>query len=44
MENLISNTFVSFIDNDEESTMHSKSDNIEITIIDEADKITFWFT
>ena len=28
------------IDNDEEHVMHSKSDNIEIMINDEADKVT----
>ena len=32
--------FMSFKDNDEDRVMHSKSDNIEIVINDEADKIT----
>ena len=27
------------MDNDEERVMHSKSDNLEIMIIDEADKV-----
>ena len=35
----IANNFISSIDNDEESVMHSKSDNREITINDKADKI-----
>ena len=33
-------------DNDEECVIHSKSDNIEIMISDEADRVikeTFWF-
>ena len=33
------NNFISSIDNDEECLMHSKSDNIEITINDEADEV-----
>ena len=35
----IANKFVSSIDNDEERVMHSKSDNIEIMINDEADEV-----
>ena len=35
----IKNNFISSIDNDEECVMHSKSDNIEIMINDEADKV-----
>ena len=35
----IANTFISSIDNDEECAMHSKSDNIEIMINDEADEV-----
>ena len=35
----IANNFVSSIDNDEEHVMHSKSDNIEIMMNDEADEI-----
>ena len=35
----IANKFTSFIDNDEERVMHSKSDNIEIMINDEADEV-----
>ena len=35
----ITNNFISSIDNDEECVMHSKSDNIEIMINDEADKV-----
>ena len=35
----IANNFISSIDNDEERVMHSKSDNIEITINDEADEV-----
>ena len=33
------NNFISSIDNDDESTMHSKSDNVEIMIKDKADEI-----
>ena len=33
------NKFISSIDNDEECVMHSKSDNIEIMINDEADQV-----
>ena len=33
------NNFISFIDNDEERVMHSKSDNMEITINDDADEV-----
>ena len=36
---IISNNFISSLDNDEERVMHSKSDNIEIMINDEADDI-----
>ena len=32
--------FISSMDNDEERVMHAKSDNIEIMINDEADKVT----
>ena len=35
----IANNFISSIDNDEECVMHSKSDNIEIMINDEADEV-----
>ena len=35
----IRNNFISFIDNDEERVMHSKSDNMEITINDDADEV-----
>ena len=35
----IANNFISSIDNDEEHVMHSKSDNIEIMIGNEADKV-----
>ena len=35
----IANNFISSIDNDEKRVMHSKSDNIEIMINDEADEI-----
>ena len=35
----VANNFISSIVNDEESVMHSKSDNIEIMINDEADEI-----
>ena len=33
------NNFISSIDNDEECVMHSKSDNTEIMINDEADEV-----
>ena len=36
----IANNFISSIDNDEERVMHSKSDNIEIMINDEAYEVT----
>ena len=36
----IVNDFISSKDNDEERVMHSKSDNIEIMIYDEADEVT----
>ena len=35
----MANNFISSIDNDEERVMHSKSDNIEIMISDEADEV-----
>ena len=35
----IANNFISSLDNDEESEMHSKSENIEIMIKDEADSV-----
>ena len=35
----ISNNFNSSLDNDEERVLHSKSDNIEIVINDEADEV-----
>ena len=35
----ISNNFNSFLDNDEERVLHSKSDNIEIMFNDEADEV-----
>ena len=35
----IENNLISSIDNDEKHVMHSKSDNIEIMISDEADKL-----
>ena len=35
----VANNFISSIDNDEERVMHSKGDNIEIMINDEADEI-----
>ena len=35
----IANNFISSIDNDEERVVHSKSDNIEIMINDEADEV-----
>ena len=35
----IANNFISSIDSDEEPVMHSKSDNIEIMINDEADEV-----
>ena len=35
----IANNFISSIDNDEERVMHSKSNNIEIMINDEADEL-----
>ena len=31
--------FISFKDNDEEHAMHTKSDNIEIMISDDADEV-----
>ena len=36
---MIAKNFISFTYDDEESVMHSKSDNIEITINDEADEV-----
>ena len=35
----IANKFISSIDNDEERVIHSKIDNIEIMINDEADEV-----
>ena len=35
----IANNFISFIDNDEERIMHSKSDNIETMTNDDADEV-----
>ena len=35
----IANNFISSIDNDEESVMHSESDNIETMVNDEADEV-----
>ena len=35
----IANNFISSIENDEERAMHSKIDNLEIVINDEADEI-----
>ena len=35
----VANNFISSIDNDEEHVMHSKGDNIEIIINDEADEV-----
>ena len=35
----IANNFISSIDNDEEHVMHSKSDNIEIMISEEANEV-----
>ena len=35
----MANNFISSIDNDEELVMHSKSDNIEIMINNEADEV-----
>ena len=35
----IANSFISSINNDEEGVMHSKSDNIEVMINDEVDKV-----
>ena len=35
----IANNFISSTDNDDERVMHSKSDNIEITISDETDEV-----
>ena len=37
---MIANNFISSIDNDKERVRNSKSDNIEIIISDEADKVT----
>ena len=35
----ITNNFISSLDNGEESVMHSKSNNMEIMISDEADEV-----
>ena len=40
MENSFNNNFISSIDNEEEHVMHSKSDDIEILINDEANEVT----
>ena len=37
---MITNNFLSSLDNDEEQVMHSKSDNTEVMINDEADEVT----
>ena len=39
MENSFNNNFISSIDNEEEHVMHSKSDDIEILINDEANEV-----
>ena len=39
MQLTIANNFMSSMDNDEERVMHPKSDNLEIMINDEADKV-----
>ena len=39
-QSTIGNNFLSFIDNSEECVIHLKTDNVEIIINDEADKIT----
>ena len=36
---IIANNFISFIDDDEERVMHSKSNNMEIMINDKADEV-----
>ena len=36
---MIANNFISSLDNDEKHLMHSKSDNIEIMINEEADDV-----
>ena len=36
---MIANNFISSLDNDEKHVMHSKSDNIEIMINEEADDV-----
>ena len=46
-QSTIAKNFISWIDNDEYRVMHSKSDNIEIMINDEADEVikeTYLFT
>ena len=35
----MANNVISFIDNDEQSVIHSKCDNIEIMINEEADQV-----
>ena len=35
----VANNFISSTDNDEQSVMHSESDNIQIMINDEADEV-----
>ena len=39
MQLIIANNFIFSIDNDVEHVMHSKSDNIEIMVNDEADEV-----
>ena len=39
MQLTIANNFIFSIDNDEERAMHSKSDNVESIINDEADEV-----
>ena len=39
MENSVNNSFIYSLHRDEDRVMHSKSDNIEIMINDEADKV-----
>ena len=36
---MIANNFISSLDNDEKHVMHSKSDNLEIMINEEADDV-----
>ena len=39
----IANNFISSIDNNEKRVMHSKSDKIEIMVIDETDEVIEFF-